>query len=131
MQRQNISHYTEHWLLPCTAAVLTFPVHKYKVIQSDLSTQQFGHVDFVCVQGAEQDLKVDNNVTSGMKLANHQCCSPKSNWRVQLTNRERQPVWFIHVQFCLCPYLLTLVTRLCKMLGGRVLLATRRSINKL
>jgi len=79
LQRQDISHYSGHWLLPYTAALLTFSVHKYKVIQSDLSTQQFGHVDSVCVQGAEQDLKVDNNVTSGTRLANRQCYSPNSS----------------------------------------------------
>jgi hypothetical protein len=40
-------------LLPLTAALLTFSMYKYKVIQSDLPTQQFVHVDFVCVQRAE------------------------------------------------------------------------------
>jgi hypothetical protein len=35
------------------AALLTFSVHKYKVIRGNVPTQQFAHVDFVCVQGAE------------------------------------------------------------------------------
>jgi len=73
-------------------------MHKYEVIQSDLSTQQFGHVDFVCVQGAEQDLKVDNNVTSGMKLANRHCYSPNSSKLKCAAHQQRQAAGLIHTR---------------------------------
>jgi hypothetical protein len=59
MQRQ---HFSLRLILTAyIAAVLTFSVHKYEIIQSNLSSQQFGHVNFMCVQSAEQDLKVDKN----------------------------------------------------------------------
>ena len=37
---------------------LTFPVSKYKIFQTNLATQKFCHINFMCIQRAEENLKM-------------------------------------------------------------------------